>query len=118
MRTLRTMVCGNQNTNSATEAWHLTLKKMITRKLGDIGGLRLDRIIDLLFCYMWPFFLYALRCKQLGLLVNYKVEEVVLSSLHLAQHEMKYVKVSTQLSCSLVFMSHSGCVYVKTSWCL
>ena len=114
MRAVRSMARANQNTNGATEAWHLTLKKMIKRKLGDIGGLRLDKIIDMLFTYMLPFFVYSLRRKQLGRVPNYRVEDVVLSSLHLAEFELNNAKVCTVvlLICLVVLMLH-GCVFVN-----
>ena len=79
----------NQETNGATEAWHLTLKKMIARKIGDITAMRLDAIIDMLFTCMLPFFYYNMRCKNVGRKLNYRKEGIVVNSLHLAKHELK-----------------------------
>ena len=94
MQAVRTMNRANQNTNGATEAWHLTLKKMIARCIGGLQSRRLDALVPMLFGPMLAFFMYNMKRKQLGYVINYKVEEIVLSSLHLAEHELKHAKVS------------------------
>jgi hypothetical protein len=83
----------NQNTNGATEAWHLTLKRMMNRLIGGLRSRRLDRLLELLFKSMLPFFLYNMRRKALGLVKNLKKEEMVISSVWLAETELKNAKV-------------------------
>jgi len=83
----------NQNTNGATEAWHLTLKKMLARSIGGLQARRLDALVPMLFGPMLAFFIYNMKRKQLGYVINYKVEDIVLSSLHLAEQELKHAKV-------------------------
>lgn len=83
----------NQMTNGAIEAWHLTMKKMIQRMIGGLKARRLDRLLDMLFGSMLPFFLYNIRRKAMGLVVNWRKEEVAISSVWAAENEMKYAKV-------------------------
>jgi hypothetical protein len=87
----------NQNTNGAIEAWHLTLKKFIARWLGEMQSRRLDALINLLFGHMLSFFMYNMYCKRNGLVKNMKAEEIAISSLHLAQFELKNAKVFAAL---------------------
>jgi hypothetical protein len=57
-----------------------------------ISGLKacyLDRLLDLLFGSMLPYFLYNIRRKAMGLVVNWKKEEVAISSVWAAENEMK-----------------------------
>lgn len=89
MRALRTMPRTNQNTNGAIEAWHLTLKKMIGQKVGDINAMRLDAIIEMLFVTKLLFFHYNLRCKTLGKKINYKKEEIILNNLKMTKFELQ-----------------------------
>src|SRR5450759_2579415 len=89
MQAVRSMPRANQDTNGATEAWHLTLKKMIMRIRGDIGARRVDRLVFMLFNQMLPFFYHAIKRKIEGKVINYRKEEIVLSSVHLAKHELK-----------------------------
>lgn len=72
----------------------MTLKTMIRRKIGNIQSLRIDRTVAFMFQDMLPYFWYRLRCKQRGIVLNHKKEEVVLNSLHLAQHSMTDDQVS------------------------
>src|SRR5450759_5914574 len=89
MKAMRTMNHANQQTNGATEAWHNTLKKMIARRIGDINCMRITDVVDMLFIAMLPFFHYNQQCKYRGRRINYKKEEIVVSSLQLAIHEVK-----------------------------
>ena len=83
----------NQNTNGATKAWHLTLKRMMDRLIGGLKARRLDRLLELLFGSMLPMFLYNIRRKAMGMVVNWKKEEVAISSVWAAENEMKNAKV-------------------------
>ena len=56
----------NQDTTGAIEAWHMTFKKMMKRKIGDIGARRIDAVVSALFTVMVPYFWYQLWCKARG----------------------------------------------------
>jgi hypothetical protein len=87
-----------QNTNGGIEAYHLTLKRCIDRWLGEMQGRRMDGLVHLLFEKMLSFFMYSMYLKREGLVANLKAENVAISSLHLAQHELKNAKVGIVLS--------------------
>jgi hypothetical protein len=54
----------NYNTNGATGAWHLTLKRMMDRLIGGLKAHRLDRLLELLFGSMLPMFLSTYVGRQ------------------------------------------------------
>ncbi|KAL3701242.1 hypothetical protein R1sor_019264 [Riccia sorocarpa] len=84
MSHLRTMRRENQNTNGAVEAWHQTYKKALARVVGALNARRCDRILEVLFQNILPYFWYNMRRKQRGRVINYKIEAVILSSVHAA----------------------------------
>jgi hypothetical protein len=87
----------NKNTNGAIEAWHLTLKKFISRWLGEMQSRRLDALINLLFGHMLYFFMYNMYCKRNGLVKNIKAKDIAISSLHFIEFELKNAKVLAAL---------------------
>lgn len=89
MRVLHTIRRCNQNTNGACEAWHGTLKRMVKRKIGFLQSMRCDQLIYHLFSIILPFFWYMVCYKQLGRIINYKKEEIIVNSLHKAMHSMR-----------------------------
>jgi hypothetical protein len=98
MHCFRKMPRARQNTNGATEAWHLTLKRCIGRWLGEMQGRRMDALVNLLFEKMLSFFMYNMHLKREGLMENLKAENVAISSLHLAQFELKNATVMSHFS--------------------
>ena len=66
---------------------------MMDRLIGGLKARRLDRLLELLFGSMLPMFLYNIRRKAMGMVVNWKKEEVAISSVWAAENEMKNAKV-------------------------
>jgi hypothetical protein len=85
-----------QNTNGATEAWLLTLKRCISRWIGEMQSRRLDVLLNVLFVKMLSFFIYMMHLKRNGMVANLKAQNVAISSVHLAQVELKDTKVCLQ----------------------
>jgi hypothetical protein len=111
----------NQNTNGAIEARHLTLKKFIAGWFREMQSRRLDALY-LLFGHMLSFFMYNMYCKRNGLVKNIKAEEITISSLDLAQFELKNAKVFSALltyfNFNIKVVGRSGFVYVSLTSCL
>jgi hypothetical protein len=94
MHCFRKMPRARQNTNGSIEAYHLTLKRCIGRWIGEMQARRMDALVNLLFGKMLSFFMYSMHLKREGLDANLKAENVAISSLHLAEHELKNAKVA------------------------
>ena len=61
-------------------------------------GRRMDALVNLLFEKMLSFFMYNMHLKREGLMENLKAENVAISSLHLAQFELRNAKVMSHFS--------------------
>jgi hypothetical protein len=83
---------------------------------------RLDALINLLFGHILSFFMYNMYRKRNGLVKNIMAEEIAISSLHLAQFELKNAKVFAALIpcfCSNIKgVGYSGSIYVLSTSCL
>jgi hypothetical protein len=70
----------------------------------------LDRLLELLFGSMLPMFLYNIRRKAMGMVVNWKKEEVAISSVWAAENEMKNAKVWNHFLSTVI--PKRACIYV------
>jgi hypothetical protein len=59
---------------------------------------RMDALVNLLFEETLSSFMYNMHLKREGLMENLKAENMAISSLHLAQFELKNAKVMSRFS--------------------